>query len=42
LKSDSTGIEQYFKILSQNEVNMLDGDGNEITGTNLKFSLLRK
>jgi uncharacterized lipoprotein NlpE involved in copper resistance len=42
LRSDGTGIEQYFKIVSQNEVLMLDGDGNEITGTDLNFSLLRK
>lgn len=42
LASDGKRVEQYFKIVSQNEVKMLDGDGNEIIGTNLNFSLLRK
>jgi uncharacterized lipoprotein NlpE involved in copper resistance len=42
LASDDKRVEQYFKIVSQNEVKMLDGDGNEIAGTNLNFSLLRK
>ncbi len=41
LAPDGKRVEQYFKIVSQNEVKMLDGDGNEITGTNLNFSLLR-
>jgi len=40
LRSDGT-IEQYLKIVSQDEVLMLDGDGNEITGTDLNFSLSR-
>jgi len=42
LASDGERVEQYLKIVSQNEVKMLDGDGNEITGTDLNFSLLRK
>jgi uncharacterized lipoprotein NlpE involved in copper resistance len=42
LRPDGESVEQYFKIVSQNEVKMLDGDGNEITGTDLNFSLLRK
>ena len=42
LASDGKRVEQYFKIVSQNEVKMLDGDGNEITGTNLNFSLIKK
>jgi len=42
LASDGKRVEQYFKIVSQNEIKMLDGDGNEITGTDLNFSLLRK
>lgn len=41
LRSDGT-VEQYLKIVSEEEVLMLDGDGNEITGTDLNFSLLRK
>ena len=41
LRSDGS-IEQYLKVVSQDEVLMLDGDGNEITGTDLNFSLLRK
>ncbi|MBU4294245.1 MAG: copper resistance protein NlpE [Actinobacteria bacterium] len=42
IASDGKRVEQYFKIVSQNEVKMLDGDGNEITGTDLNFPLLRK
>jgi NlpE N-terminal domain len=42
LKADGKSAEQYLKIVSQNEIKMLDGDGNEITGTNLNFSLKRK
>ena len=41
LRSDGT-VEQYLKIVSEEEVLMLDGEGNEITGTDLNFSLLRK
>ncbi len=42
LAADGKSVEQYFKIVSQNAVEMLDADGNEITGTNLNFTLTRK